>query len=355
MKKLLAVCESYGGGVHAYLSQLCNDMADDFDVYLAVSLFRPTTPKNYKELLDPRVHVIPLKYLGAKSIINIPNDIMAVKELRSIERELQPDIIHLHSSIAGGIGRLAFKGKNNTVIYSPHGYAHICMGPGLKSKIYWLLEKILGKTNCMTLTCCKSEDEVAKTLCSRTAYIETGINLADLSKALDGITPAKHEKFTVFSLGSARVQKQPQVFNRIAELVPEANFLWIGNAEHPEVFTAPNLKLTGWMDRHDALAMAKGCDAFILCSLGEAIAMSVIENMYLKKLVLVSDVVGNNSVIHDGINGYVCTAPEEYAAKIKAAMKHFPYELTEKAYEDVINIYNTDVMRKKFIEFYNSL
>lgn len=28
--------------------------------------------------------------------------------------------------------------------------------------------------------------------------------------------------------------------------------------------------------------MAKGADAFILCSLGEAIAMSLIENMYIK-------------------------------------------------------------------------
>ena len=32
-----------------------------------------------------------------------------------------------------------------------------------------------------------------------------------------------------------------------------------------------------------ALAMAKGADAFILCSLGEAIAMSLIENMYIKE------------------------------------------------------------------------
>ena len=45
-KRILMVCEAFGGGVFTYVSQLCNDMVDEFDVYLAYSL-RPQTPKNY--------------------------------------------------------------------------------------------------------------------------------------------------------------------------------------------------------------------------------------------------------------------------------------------------------------------
>ena len=101
--------------------------------------------------------------------------------------------------------------------------------------------------------------------------------------------------------------------------------------------------------------MAKGADAFILCSLGEAIAMSLIENMFIKKLILVSNTMGNKSVIKDGINGYVCEKPEEYAEKIKAAMNEFPKELPERAYQDVLDTYNTGAMKKKYIAFYNSL
>ena len=101
--------------------------------------------------------------------------------------------------------------------------------------------------------------------------------------------------------------------------------------------------------------MAKGADAFILCSLGEAIAMSLIENMYIKKLILVSNTMGNKSVIQDGVNGYVCETAEEYAEKIKSAMKSFPSKLPERAYQDVLDIYNTETMKKKYIEFYNSL
>ena len=349
------ICEAFGGGVFTYVSQLCNDMCDDFEVYLAYA-HRPQTPQNYKDFLDKRVHLIQVKNFSVKGLTNISNDIRIIKELRGIEEKVQPDIIHLHSSVAGGIGRLAFKGKNNTVVYTPHGYAHILMGSDAKCRMYGIMEAILGKiSNAVTLTCCESEDAVAKRLTKRTAYIETGINLDDLSASLDGIEPVKNEKFTVFTLGRACVQKQPHLFNRIAELVPEARFVWIGNGELEDQLTAPNMEVTGWMPRKEALAMAKEADAFILCSLGEAIAMSLIENMYIKKLVLVSNVMGNKSVIRDGVNGYICEKAEDYAERIKAAMKEFPEELTERAYQDVLEIYNTEAMKRKYVKFYSSL
>lgn len=353
MKKILMVCEAFGGGVFTYVSQLCNDMCGSFEVYLAYSV-RPQTPKNYMDFLDKRVHAIEVKNFGT-GLLNPVRDVKVINELRKIEKEVKPDVIHLHSSIAGGIGRLAFNGKKNTVVYTPHGYAHILMGPGKKSAVFKTIEKILGRRNCITLTCCESEDEVAKTLCKRTAYIETGVNLADLSASLDGIIPEKNNKFTVYTLGRACVQKQPQLFNEIAKLVPDARFVWIGNGELEHLLNAPNMEVTGWKPRKEALAMAKGADAFILCSLGEAIAMSLIENMYIKKLILVSNAMGNKSVINDGKNGYVCNTAEEYAERIKAAMKDFPRELPEQAYRDVIEIYNTDEMKKKFVKFYNSL
>ncbi len=355
MKKILMVCEAFGGGVFTYVSQLCNDMCDDFDVYLAYAI-RPQTPENYRDFLDKRVHLIEVKNFGAKGLTSVSNDIQVIKELHTIEAKVKPDVIHLHSSVAGGVGRLAFRDKNNTVVYTPHGYAHILLGSGAKCRMYGVMEHILGRmSNAITLTCCESEDEVAKGLTRRTAYIKTGVNLADLSAALDGVEPVKNEKFTVFTLGRACAQKQPQLFNRIAELVPEAHFVWIGSGELECQLTAPNVEVTGWKPRKEALAMAKGADAFILCSLGEAIAMSLIENMYLKKLVLVSNVMGNKSVIHDSVNGYVCNTAEEYAEKIKAAIKHFPGELPERAYQDVLEIYNTEVMKKKYLKFYSDL
>lgn len=354
-KKILMVCEAFGGGVFTYVSQLCNDMVDEFEVYLAFSK-RPQTPQNYEDFLDSRVHKIEMKWFHKKGLSNILNDIKIIRELREIEQEIQPDIIHLQSSVAGGMGRLAYKGKKNTVVYTPHGYAHILMGGGLKCKMYELMETILGKTSdAITLTCCESEDEVAKNLSKRTAYVETGVNLADLSVSLDGIEPIKNEKFTVFTLGRICKQKRPDLFNKIAELVPEARFVWIGNGELDYELKSPNIEKTGWKARKEALALAKGADIYVLCSYGEAIAMSLIENMYIKKLCLVSNTMGNKSVIQDGINGYLCETPEDYANRIKEAMKKFPVKLPEKAYCDVLDVYNTNEMKKKYVKFYNDV
>ena len=354
MKKILMVCEAFGGGVFAYVSQLCNDMCNTFDVYLAYAV-RPQTPQNYKEALDKRVHLIEVQNFG--HLKNPLVDIRLIKELREIEKDVRPDVIHLHSSIAGGIGRIAFKGKRNTVVYTPHGYSFVLMGNerSLKMRAYKAMEWILGRGNSITLTCCASEDEVAKKVSKRTAYVETGVNVEDLSASLDNITPLNNDQFTVYTLGRICVQKQPELFNRIAELVPEAKFVWIGGGELADRLTAPNIEITGWKPRKEALAMAKGADVYVLCSLGEAIAMSLIENMYMKKLCLVSNVMGNKSVIKNGVNGYLCDKAEDYAARIKVAMKEFPDALPQKAYDDVMNIYNTHEMARKYIEFYQSL
>lgn len=354
-KKILMVCEAFEGGVYAYVTQLCNDMCNFFDVYLAYSK-RSRLPENFRESLDKQINLIEVKNFG--NLSNVSKDIKLVKELRQLEKEVKPDIIHLHSSIAGGIGRLAFKGKNNRVVYTPHGYAHVLMGDkfSLKCIAFRIAEKILGnRANCITLTCCKSEDDEAKKFSKRTSYVETGVNLKDLGYSLNGIVPEKNEKFTVYTLGRTCIQKQPWLFNKIAKAVPEARFVWIGGGELDHQLDAPNLEHISWKPRKEALALGKGADVFVLCSKGEAIAMSVIENMFMGKLMLVSNTMGNNSVIKDGVNGYLCDTVEDYAKHIREAMKQYPQRLCDQAVSDVRNIYNTDVMAKKYIRFYNDV
>ena len=119
-RKILMVVEALGGGVFTYVTQLANDMCSNFDVYIAYST-RTQTPKNFKDFFDKRAKLIEIENFG--EVKNIFSAIKVIKELRSIENQINPDIIHLHSSIAGGFGRIAFKGKNNVVIYTPHGYS----------------------------------------------------------------------------------------------------------------------------------------------------------------------------------------------------------------------------------------
>ena len=345
--KLLMVTECFGGGVLAYLTQLCNELCDEFDVYLAYST-RAQTPENYRDNLDNRIHLIYVEGFGDISPVGV---MRSVAKLRGIAEDVNPDIIHLHSSLAGVIGRIAFSKRKVPLVYTPHGYAFALLGSGLKSKLFYLVEKVLAN-RALTLNCCESEDEVARTLGRNTAYIETGLNVDALDKSLESIEAKEFDRFTVFSLGKAYVQKQPWLFNRIAELVPEADFIWIGGGELEGQLTAPNVTCTGWLPREKALSIAKGANAFILCSKGEAISMSLLEAMFLEKLILVSNVMGNNSVIEDGINGYVCDFAEEYALHILEAIKEYPFDLASKARADIDSIYNTETMVERFSAFY---
>ena len=45
--------------------------------------------------------------------------------------------------------------------------------------------------------------------------------------------------------------------------------------------------------------------------------MSLLEPMYMEKLCLVNDVIGNRDVIRSGVNGYVCRNADEFVTAIK--------------------------------------
>ncbi|MFV0586043.1 glycosyltransferase [Bacteroides reticulotermitis] len=46
-----------------------------------------------------------------------------ILDLRAIIKENEPDIVYCHSSLAGGLGRLAAIGLTCRVVYNPHGWA----------------------------------------------------------------------------------------------------------------------------------------------------------------------------------------------------------------------------------------
>ena len=46
---------------------------------------------------------------------------------------------------------------------------------------------------------------------------------------------------------------------------------------------------------------------------------------------------------------------KEAKEEIKNAMKEFPTALPKKAYRDVLDIYNTEAMKKKYIRFYDDV
>lgn len=119
--------------------------------------------------------------------------------------------------------------------------------------------------------------------------------------------------------------------------------------------TAPNIKVTGWLTREESLSVSREADLFLLPSLWEGLPISLLEAMYLKKVCLVSDVIGNRDVIHTGVNGFICEQDEDYAQVIRGIKdgKMDLQTIKENAHEDVARNYNAERIAERYDEIYN--
>lgn len=82
--------------------------------------------------------------------------------------------------------------------------------------------------------------------------------------------------------------------------------------------------------------------------------MALLEAMYMEKICVVSDVVGNRDVIHDEENGYICDSVNDFIRKVKSIgiERHTLAELIKRAHADVINHYNSAVMAHQYKKIY---
>ena len=159
-------------------------------------------------------------------------------------------------------------------------------------------------------------------------------------------------QFTVFTLGRICSQKNPKLFNQIAEAMPDINFLWIGDGELRSELKSPNIHVTGWLEKDEAVKKSMQSDVFILTSLWEGLPISILEAMYMKKLCIVHIAVGNREIIHEGKNGFVCHSVEDFVEKISVARNSNVQALVDNAYADVIEKYSAIVMARNYNNLY---
>lgn len=349
--KILYVVEAMGGGVFTYIVEMANELCNENEIYIAYNT-RPQTPKDYEAYFDKRVNLIHISSFCRS--INPIKDIKAGIELYKIFMNICPDIIHLHSSKAGIIGRFIFAFNNNAkLFYTPHGYSFLMENYSkIKRMIFKSLEKVFAIKKCKTISCSKGEHLETLKLTQNAAYVNNGINIKEIDDICSKIHPSKKEKFTVFTLGRICEQKNPNMFNEIALRCPNIDFVWVGDGELRNLLTAPNIRVTGWCERKKALEISLEADVFILTSLWEGLPMSLVEAMYMKKICIVSDVIGNRDVIRNNQNGFVCKNCDEFSNVIQKIIEMNTHDIIETAYMEVINEYNIECMAKKYAQLY---
>lgn len=157
MKILYVITKADVGGAQTHLIQIANHFAKKHQVYVAFGKDGPMIKR-----LDRKVKIISLKHL--KGPIDIKEDICGVKELTSIIKRLQPDILHLHSSKAGTIGRIAYRLANlktGYVIFTAHSWSFTKGVSFLKKLLYSSIERFVLKYTDKAICVSKYDKQLA--------------------------------------------------------------------------------------------------------------------------------------------------------------------------------------------------
>lgn len=245
------------------------------------------------------------------------------------------------------------------MFYNPHGFSFLKLDDSkIKRFIYKLIEKSAAIINnkCTIVGCSYGEYEEARKLNKNSICINNGIDIRKLEKEVQTVKEKDIDinNLKICTSGRIGFQKNPDLFNEIAKSFPNIQFNWIGDGELKHKLTSDNIKITGWLKREDVLKEVSNNDIFILPSLWEGLPISLLEAMYLNKVCIVSNVIGNKNVIQNEKNGFVCDDLNQYIEIIKQIQigKRNLKNISDSAKRDIVDEYNVDVMTKKYVEIY---
>lgn len=174
-KILLVITNGSNGGAQRYVFDLAINLADNFDVFVAIG-----EPKGMKDLqkklaagneqLTNKIRVIQLRHLVRP--ISPMHDILSVFELANLYKKIIPDIVHLNSSKAGTVGSVAKllinfppqrkRSYSLSIVYTVHGWIFQTPMPRIKRLLYILLEKWTAKLKNQIIVLSKTEAIIAK-------------------------------------------------------------------------------------------------------------------------------------------------------------------------------------------------
>ncbi len=315
------VVESFCGGALTSIIQIVNNLdPDKFQISLVYSL-RPETPSDFQAMIHPWVRLINLA---------MAREVKPIKDFRSLLQlfrlfvKERPDVVHLHSSKAGVLGRIAARLAGlPKVFYSPRGFSFLSQEVSQKKRDrYRIYERFAARFGGTVVACSPSELEAARQVTPKAILINNAIDVDVIDRIIQSNPAARSErdrKITAGTAGRIVPQKAPALFARIAEEVTAARpgqirFLWIGGGEESRRLSPAAVEVTGWLPREDAVkTVYQQVDIYLHTSLWEGMPLSILEAMTLGKPVVATDCVGNRDVVAHGETGFLASRPDELA------------------------------------------
>jgi glycosyltransferase involved in cell wall biosynthesis len=245
---------------------------------------------------------------GATAVrIDMTRNISAMdfKSLASIYLLLlreKPDIVHLHSSKAGLLGRVAAKlAGARKIIYTPNAWSFY-QKQGIMRRMYIIAERMLGRITDVVICVSESEaeDAIRNRICPgrKIELVHNGVS----TEALHCRRKRENERFTVGWAGRNCRQKNLQMLMRVADALPKIRFVAITD----RAISHRNIECLRWAD--DMRRFYCQTDILANTSLYEGMPYTVLEAMAARKPVVATNAAGNRDAIEDGKTGFLVSS-----------------------------------------------
>ena len=374
MIRVVEVLEATVGGTRKHLRDLLAALpADEFDVHVICSARRdPAFRKDIEAFRAGgcRVHV--LKMTRGLHIVWDP---VSLLQMRRLLQRVQCDILHLHSSKAGWLGRLAAKNLGCRVIYTPHAFPFLQSVPAPLRKCYEVAERWGARRTDLLLAVGSSEGEVAVRsrlfTSAQVKVLSNAIDVPALEAEIGEISPAGAGTpvRTFGFIGELRRQKDPFTFLEAArELRRELDARYVMPARGGELRAVKRyLRRHSMADIVDLVPVPESLapvyrrtDIAVLPSRWEGLPYALLEALALRRPVIASDFDALSEVLRplDAALLFSTGQSEQLAERMGAWARRSEAELTavgERARQAVIRNHDLSRWGRSLRGIYRSL
>jgi glycosyltransferase involved in cell wall biosynthesis len=223
---------------------------------------------------------------------------------------VRPDIVHVNSSKAGVLGRIAaVLTRTPVTVFTVHGWAFKAYS-GIASMLFRAADRLLARAT--TVTICVTETERAAGLAARTCIAGRTVVIPN-AVDVDAARRARHDGDPprIAAVGRLAWPKDPRTLVRALARVRVTPFsaLIVGDgperagveAEVRELGLESAVELCG--PRSDVPDLLARSDLFVLASRSEGGPISILEAMAAGLAVVAADVGGVGDLVVDGVTG----------------------------------------------------
>jgi glycosyltransferase involved in cell wall biosynthesis len=282
---------------------------------------------------QPGIDFVTLPTLGRP--VRPAADLRACLDILALLRRRRYDVIHLHTSKAGALGRLAAAclGQRRRVVHQPHGHLFYGYYGRLGDALVLFAERLLAPLAArqLTLTARGAREHLARGVGRETQFrvIPSGVEMRPLRDAARGRDAARRRlgyaqgDLVVMSLARLEpIKGAPltlRAFARAAAGRPALRLHLAGDgplleslrAEAAALGIGARVRLDGrWGSPHDLLPAA---DLFVLAPRNEGMGRAVVEALALGVPVIATSVGGLPEVLEEGASGVLVPPDDEEA------------------------------------------